>query len=127
MNDISDITISEDEVMVSFDVISLFTAISVDKACMYIKTKLQHDGTLLDRTQLDIDDIIRLLKFILSNSFFIHNNTTYKQIHGCAMGSPVSAIVANLCIWKSLKSRPSRTLQHHQKFGNVLLTIVLPF
>ncbi len=44
-NDISDITISEDEVMVSFDVISLFTAIPVDKACMYIKTKLQHDGT----------------------------------------------------------------------------------
>ncbi len=97
-NDISDITISEDEVMVSFDVISLCTAIPVDKACMYIKTKLQHDGTLMDRTQLDIDDIIRLLKFILSNSFFIYNNTTYKQIHGCAMGSPVSAIVANLCM-----------------------------
>ena len=68
-NDISDIAISEDEVMVSFDVISLFTAIPVDKACMYIKTKLQHDGTLMDRTQLDIDNIIRLLKFILSTVF----------------------------------------------------------
>jgi ribosomal protein L17 len=23
---------------------------------------------------------------------------TYKQIHGCAMGSPVSPVVANLCM-----------------------------
>ena len=35
---------------------------------------------------------------ILSNSYFIYNNVTYKQIHGCNMGSPVSAIVANLCM-----------------------------
>ena len=84
--------------MVSFDVVSLFTAIPVDKACAYIKTKLINDNSLPDRTQLDIDDILRLLKFVLSNSYFIYNDVTYKQIHGCAMGSPVSAIVANLCM-----------------------------
>ena len=84
--------------MVSFDVVSLFTAIPVDKACAYIKTKLVNDHTLTRRTKLDINDIIRLLGFVLSNSFFIYNDTTYKQIHGCAMGSPVSAIVANLCM-----------------------------
>ena len=85
--------------MISIDVqVSLFTAIPVDKACRYIRTKLENDPTLPDRTQLDIDDIIRLLSFVLSNSFFVYNNTTYKQIHGCAMGSPVSAIVANLCM-----------------------------
>jgi hypothetical protein len=84
--------------MISFDVVSLFTAIPVDKACKYIRTKLENDPTLPDRTQLDIDDIIRLLYFVLSNSFFVYNTTTYKQIHGCAMGSPVSAIVANLCM-----------------------------
>ena len=72
--------------MVSFDVVSLFTAIPVDKACAYIKTKLINDNSLPDRTQLDIDDILRLLKFVLSNSYFIYNDVTYKQIHGCAMG-----------------------------------------
>jgi hypothetical protein len=94
--EISNITI--DESMISFDVVSLFTAIPVDKACKYIRTKLENDPTLPDRTQLDIDDIIRLLYFVLSNSFFVYNNTTYKQIHGCAVSSPVSAIVANLCM-----------------------------
>ena len=94
----TDITIEEYETMVSFDVASLFTAIPVDKACAYIRTKLEHDISLFERTQLDIDDIIRLLSFALSNSFFVYNNTTYKQIHSCAMGNAISAVVANLCM-----------------------------
>jgi hypothetical protein len=61
--------------------------------------KLENDPTLPDRTQLDIEDIIRLLSFVLFHSFFVYNNTIYKQIGGCAIGSPVySAIVANLQI-----------------------------
>ena len=60
--------------MVSFDVVSLFTSIPVDKACTYIRTKLENDDTLSDRTQLDIDDILRLLQFVLSNSFFVYND-----------------------------------------------------
>ena len=62
----TDLTIDEYETMVSFDVVSLFTAIPVDKACAYIRTKLEHDTSLAERTQLDIDDIIRLLSFALS-------------------------------------------------------------
>ena len=42
--------------------------------------------------------MIKLLRFTLSNSYFNYNKQTYKQIHGCAMGSPVSPIVANLCL-----------------------------
>ena len=83
--------------MVSFDVVSLFTAIPVEKACERIRTKLETDVTLTSRTKLTIDDIISLLRFTLSNSFFTHNNTIYKQVHhGCAMGSPVSPVIANL-------------------------------
>ena len=72
----TDITIDEDKTMISFDVVSLFTAIPVDKACAYIRTKLEHHTFLIERTQLDVDDIIRLLTFVLSNSFFVYNNTT---------------------------------------------------
>ena len=43
-------------------------------------------------------DIISLLEFTLSNNYFIYNDVTYKQIHGCAMGSPVSPVVANICM-----------------------------
>ncbi len=90
--------IDDDEVMVSFDVVSLFTAIPVDRACEHIRNKLFKDETLQHRTKLSIDDIIRLLRFTLTTSYFNFNKKTYKQIHGCAMGSPVSPIVANLCM-----------------------------
>ena len=90
--------IAEDEVMVSFDVVSLFTAIPVDKACDYIRKKLDEDTTLHLRTKLNTDEIISLLEFTLSNNYFMFNDSVYKQIHGCAMGSPVSPVVANLCM-----------------------------
>ena len=90
--------ISDDEVMVSLDVVSLFTAIPVNKACEYIRDKFNNDNTLHLRTSLNSHDIISLLEFILSNNYFVYNNCIYKQIHGCAMGSPVSHIVANLCM-----------------------------
>ena len=97
-NEIGDINIQDDETMVSFDVVSLFTAIPVDKACSYIRKKLEDDTFLHSRTSLDIDDIISLLNFVLSNNYFIYNNDIYKQIRGCAMGSTVSPVVADLCM-----------------------------
>ena len=76
----------------------------VKKACTYIRQKLEKDGSLHSRTNFDIDDIISLLDFVLSNNYLIYNSDTYKQIQGCAMGSPVSTIVANLCM-EEIKER----------------------
>ena len=39
------------------------------------------------------------MNFVLSNTYFVYNDTIYKQIHGFAMGSPVSPVVANLQLW----------------------------
>ena len=95
---IANTTIDDDEIMVSFDVVSLFTAIPVDKTCEHIRNQRLKHETLQQRTKLSIDDIFALLRFTLSNSYFNYNNKTYRQLHGCAMGSPVSPIVANLCL-----------------------------
>ena len=91
--EVANMEISDDEVMVSlYDVVFLFTAIPLNKACEYIQNKLNNHNTLRFRTSLTTDDIISLLDFTLSIIYI------YKQIHGCAMGSPVSPIVANSCI-----------------------------
>ena len=45
-NEVANMEISDDDVMVSFDVVSLFTAIPVNKACAYIRDKLNNDNTL---------------------------------------------------------------------------------
>ena len=75
-------TIKPNETMISFDVVSLFTAIPVQKACHYIRKKLEDDPTLPTRTNLNVDDIVSLLDFILWNSYFIYKENTYKQTHG---------------------------------------------
>ena len=46
--------IDDDEIMVSFDVVSLFTAIPVDRACEHIRNKLNIATTLKLRTKLFI-------------------------------------------------------------------------
>ena len=57
---LSDIEIDDNEVLVSFNIVSLFTAIPGDKACDYIEKKLEQDATLSSRTNFDIDDITAL-------------------------------------------------------------------
>ena len=66
----------------SLIVVSLFTAIPVNKACDYIKKKLEDDTSLPSRTNLNISDIVSLLNFTLSNNYFVFNDKIYKQVHG---------------------------------------------
>ena len=77
--EISNVDNQDDEVMLSFDVVSPFTAIPVDKACDYIINKLLKHDSLSSRTSLDSYEIISLLNFILSNNYFIYDDKIYKQ------------------------------------------------
>ena len=92
------IAIQDGVTMVSFVIVSLFIAIPIDKACDYIRKKLEDDPSLHSRIKLDIDDIVSLLNSVLSNDYFVYKDKIYKQIHGCAIGSPVGPVVANLCM-----------------------------
>ena len=81
-------TIENDECMISFDVVSLFTSIPVHLALEITKGRLDSDTTLCERTSLSVSNIMKLLKLVLNNNYFILQDTYYKQIFGCPMGSP---------------------------------------
>ena len=87
--------IADDEIMVSFDVASLFTSIPTQLALQVIQRKLHQDTTLIRRKDISIINIINLLEFVLLKSFFTYKNE-HQQISGCAMGSPISATVADI-------------------------------
>ena len=82
--------------MISFDVVSLFTKISVDLAARVARNSLANDYSLKDRTALTVDEIVDLLDFCLKSTHFSFRGNVYLQRFGCAMGSPISTIVANL-------------------------------
>ena len=46
---------------------------------------------------------MQLLKVVLNNCVFSFQEKFYKQLHGAAMGSPCSPVVANIYIWSILK------------------------
>jgi len=45
---------------------------------------------------LEVDDIIELLEFILTTTYFCFNGQIYRQNFGTAMGSPVFPLAANM-------------------------------
>ncbi len=82
--------------MVSFDVSSLFTNVPIDEAVSVIRDKLKNDESLDERTCLSPKCITELLKVCLKSTYFRYNGNCYEQVDEKAMGSPVSAVVANL-------------------------------
>ena len=90
------VKIADDEILVSFDVMSLYTNIPIDETLVIIKKKLDVDSSLSERTSLTAASICDLLSLCLKTTNFRFRDTFYELTDGVAMGSPVSAIVANL-------------------------------
>ena len=88
--------LDEDEILVSFDVVSLFTNVPIDEACNIAKERLLLDNTLHLRTTLSPENIYDLLKLCLTTTCFQWREKFYEQTHGAPMGSPLSPVMANL-------------------------------
>ena len=87
---------SNNSLMVSFDIKSLFTNVPVDEALQVIRIGLEDDDLLVSRTMLSVDSIIELLTLCLKTTYFSYEDSLYQQTDGAAMGSPLSPIVANI-------------------------------
>ncbi|KAI8496755.1 hypothetical protein Bbelb_254100 [Branchiostoma belcheri] len=94
--EITSILIEEDEMFVSHDVVSLFTNTPIPETLGIIRQKLLDDTELKKMTNLEVDDIIELLTFIVTTTYFSFRGEVYQQKFGTAMGSPVSTVLANL-------------------------------
>lgn len=70
----------------SFDVKSLFTNVPIVEAV----------DVIFQRTTLTADRIADLLELCLGSTYFCYKGEFFEQVEGAAMGSPVSAVVANL-------------------------------
>jgi len=68
----------------------------VDLALTITNKRLQKYQDLAECTNMSISNIMRLLEFVLSHNYSKHDSIRYKQIFGCAMGSPISPVIADL-------------------------------
>ena len=92
----ADIKLTNDEILVSYDVRSLFTSIPIDQSITSCEKKLRQDESLNERTTVSVATIIQLLRFCLTSTNFQFNGQHYRQLEGVAMGSPVSSVIADI-------------------------------
>ena len=65
-------------------------------ALIIANKKLQKDQDLAERTNMSISNIMRLLDFALNHTFLKQEAIHYKQIFGCALGSPIRPVIVDL-------------------------------
>ena len=104
---VSSLQLDPDEVLVSFDVVSLFTNVPVDLAFQVASRRL--DSSLAGRTKLSVDNIVNLLTLCLNAAYFTLRGVVYQQVFGTAMGYPVSVVVANL-VMEDVEERELRDI-----------------
>jgi len=84
------------KIVVSYDFVSLFTNTPVKESLEVRRERVQCYPEWRYTTLLEVDDIMELLEFILTTTYFCFNGQIYRQKFGTAMCSPVSPLVADM-------------------------------
>ena len=92
VEEVEGLNLKENEIMVSFDVRSLFANVPIAESIQVIYGRLVKDMCLEERTIITAERIVEMLELCL-RSTYCYQGVFYE---GAAMGSPVSAVVANM-------------------------------
>ncbi|XP_072046590.1 uncharacterized protein [Amphiura filiformis] len=76
--EMAEVMIEEGEIFNSHDVVSLFTNTPIEKSLEVIKSRLEADKTLKKRTLLSVTDVLDLLRFVLTTTYFLFRGNIYK-------------------------------------------------
>lgn len=90
---LKDIKLQEDEVIISFDVVSLYTNVPVQEA-IDISTTLLYSGKYKE-PPIDKESFKKLLTICVKDVIMLTNDGFYRQKDGLAMGSSPSPMLAN--------------------------------
>ena len=97
---IKNVTVPEDSILVSYDVVALYPSIPQSEAIDLIHELLRADETLHETTSVSPDNITELYKLCVQQTYFMFNHKLYKQVHGLAIGASTSGFAADIYLFK---------------------------
>ena len=81
--------------MISLDVTALFTNVPLDLVLDFLRRK--HEEGIFS-PPIPISEFLDLIKLCTDSTIFTFNGDAYQQKFGVAMGSPLSPVLANICM-----------------------------
>ncbi|KAG4066806.1 hypothetical protein HA402_012873 [Bradysia odoriphaga] len=102
MDHLRNLQLPENCIMVSFDVVSLYTKVPIPETILAVQERLIENTSWKTGqfSKLLVEDIICLLTACLKNTYFQYGNELFLQNEGCPMGSPISGTVADIYLQK---------------------------
>ena len=100
-DELAKVVLEDDEILNSHDVVSLFTNTPIDQVLDIVQRRLENEDVLKVYNRdtgfnLTSGDVVLILDFMLSTTYFTFRGKIYLQLFGTAMGSPVSPIAVNI-------------------------------
>ena len=111
-DELVDLKLDENDILVSYDVTSLFTNVPVDETIELLTTKAFENDWFNKTHNLSLTraGLKQLLEIAAKNQLFQFNGHLYEQKDGVAMGSPLGPLMAN-----SFLCNIEETLEHNNR------------
>jgi hypothetical protein len=118
--------INTGDILVSYDVSSLFTNVPVDETIELLANKAFENNWFNKEYKLRITktNLIKLLKLATKHQLFQFNGKLYEQVDGVAMGSPLGPLMANvfMCSLEEKLSKSNKLPSVYNRFVDDTLT-----
>jgi hypothetical protein len=82
---IQDINLQNEDHLVSFDIVSLFTNVPVEEVLHVIRNILNTCPSFPERAPLQVEDVMEPLDVCLTTTYFLFEDKFYQQKEGMAM------------------------------------------
>jgi hypothetical protein len=109
---LSGIHISNNNVLASLDVTSLFTNVPFDLVIEGLKNRWTY---IRDETRIPLSEFLLAIQFVLDSTYFTFGSVIYKQTFGMPMGSPLSPILADI-VMQDLEKKAINSLNYELQF-----------
>ena len=128
VNEVQSLEINRSDILVSYDVTSLFTNVPLDETIQILADKAFNDDWFNKTHELNLsrDQLIELLNAATKNQLFQFNGNLYEQTDGVAMGSPLGPLLANvfMCSIEGKLDQDGKLPSYYRRYVDDTFTIM---